>query len=303
MRGRICDGRGKAPPIGARRNRKVLLETETHGVGNSPVDVHDVQPRSRAVAPRGDVEQRVRVQKRRVGHFRVVIRQALGRAAARRDPPDVHVVRGREPAGDVDEAAVGGPNREVVGDARVADEDLLLVGAVSVGHEHVLTNIGRVIDEPRTVRRPCDRDGAIQERTRIPAESRNEPRGRSGPGPARAGQTDPDVRVVPVKPDVAPSVAPGNGDQAMGEIADLVASHLHDPGVDRASMVGNERDELAAARDRRVELGSFPVRQPRESGAGERVPPEIVALTKPPSHDSESQQNRRGDRPQNPPAP
>ena len=81
---------------------------------------------------------------------------------------------------------------------------------------------------------------------------------------------------------------------------DLVAAHLHHPGLERADPIGEERDELAVARNRRVELGAFPVRQPRESGAGERVLPEVVALAKAPSHDSESQQNRRGDRRGNP---
>src|SRR6266545_2911275 len=151
--------------VGARGDRDVCLETKTDGVRDPPVHVHRKESGAQTVRPRCSVDQRAVVKKRGVGHSRVVIRQAFGRAAGRGNPPDVRVQIGHS-ADEVDEAAVPGPGEVVMVYARLLDEDLFRTAAVAVGDEDRVAGAGRVVDSSRSVRRPSDLYGVWEEGAR-----------------------------------------------------------------------------------------------------------------------------------------
>src|SRR5438093_12120715 len=76
----------------------------------------------------------------------------------------------------------------------------------------------------------------------------------------------------------------------LGQIQKIGASHLADPSVEDAGVVGEESDELSICRDGGIALRAFPVSETREAGVSQWVFPEVVGLPQAPDQDCETQQ-------------
>ena len=110
-------GRRRSPPATSYRS-----SAGAQSVRDTAFDIHAVKPRSRPVRIGGQVHERPPIQEHRMTHASVVRRDPLGRTAVGADAPDVQLI-GQRTLDEVDEPAVGRPQRKVTVEAGRSRED------------------------------------------------------------------------------------------------------------------------------------------------------------------------------------
>ncbi len=131
-----------------------MLDRSRDAMRNPILQVHRVQPRSRAIVCGCRVEESAIVEQHRIRNLRVVRRDSFRRTAAiGGDAPDVHLVWW-QPFREIDEPAVGRPREIMAMHPRLGDENSSRAGAVAVGDVDRIAGRRLVIRQLRSVRRP-----------------------------------------------------------------------------------------------------------------------------------------------------